>query len=125
MANLSNLPPTLIAQIAQVRANIPAKHREMPVDNSVVASVETALLHINDWSFLNGYAYVNVAGSEKERRWRYSCIFHSRKEGEDARNSRKTEAVGRQRLNTHTRGISCPVGITVRQYVDHGAQRLF
>ena len=93
----------MLAQIAQVEANIPPNHCEMPPNNNIVALLDTAVLHINDWSFLNGYTYVNVAGSEKEQRWRYSCIFYSRKEGEETRNNRKIDEIDRQRVNIHTR----------------------
>lgn len=115
MAFRTNLPPPILAQIAQVEANIPRQHRGMPLNDSIVVSVDQALAHINDWSFITGYGYVNIAGSEKEGRWRYACVFHSRKEGEETRNYRKKEERDRQRTNTHTRGISCPIGITIRR----------
>ena len=115
MAFRINLPAPILAQIAQVEANILLQHRGMPLNDSIVVSIEQALAHINDWSFITGYGYVNVAGSKKEGRWRYACTFHSRKEGEDTRNYRKMEEKGRQRTNTHSRGISCPIGITIRR----------
>jgi len=81
MSNPVNLPAILIAQIEEVSATIPPEHRVMPEDGSIVASIESTVDHINNWSFLNGHVYVVVTASEKERRWRYSCIFYSRAVG--------------------------------------------
>jgi hypothetical protein len=82
----TTLPLSLQADINQARANIPRAHYEQP--DGVVSSPETAFIHINDWAFLNGFAYVNIAGSEKEGRYRYSCIFHTRAVGQRTRNYR-------------------------------------
>jgi hypothetical protein len=48
MANPVSLLPSLIAQIQQVAANIPLKHHNMPPDESIVLSVESAVLYLND-----------------------------------------------------------------------------
>ena len=68
MANPLNLPPTLIAQIDEVAASIPIEHHEMPADSSIVSYIDSVLLHLNNWAFLNGFAYVSASGSAKERR---------------------------------------------------------
>jgi hypothetical protein len=104
-----------MAQIDEVAASIPPAHHEMPADGCVVSSVDSVLLHLNNWAFLNGFAYVSASGSAKERRWRYNCVFHSRAEGQETKNSRKIDEQDRVRVNTHTRGISCPVGVTISQ----------
>jgi hypothetical protein len=81
MANPTNLPPSVIAQIQQVTANIPSQHHDVPKDDGIISSVESAILYLNDWAFLNGYGYVSASGLAKERQWRYNCVFHSRAEG--------------------------------------------
>jgi hypothetical protein len=115
MANPANLPPSIMAQIKEVTADIPPQHHDIPEDGGPVSSVESAILHLNNWAFLNGYGYVNTAGSAKERRWRYKCVFNSRGESQETRNSRKIDEKDRVRVNTHTRGIGCPVGVTITQ----------
>jgi hypothetical protein len=75
----ANLPQALQASLNEARAKIPLAHHEVP--NGVVSNPDSAFIHINDWAFLNGYAYVKLSGSMKEGRYRYSCIFHSRKKG--------------------------------------------
>jgi hypothetical protein len=117
MANPTSLPPKLQAQLDQARANIPLDHREAPPNDSIVSHPDTAFIHINDWAFLNGYAYVVLSGSANLRRIRYSCIFHSRKEGERTRNTRDIDESDRQRVETNVRGINCPVGITISRFV--------
>ena len=113
MSNPINLSPALIAQIEEVSATVPPEHRVMLEDGSIVSSIESAVDHINDWSFLNGHAYVVVTASERERRWRYNCIFHSRAVGQSTKNSRKIAEKDRVRVKTHTRGMGCPVGISI------------
>ena len=81
MSNPVNLPAILIAQIEEVSATIPPEHCVMLEDGSIVVSIESAVDYINNWSFLNGHVYVVVTALEKERRWRYSCIFYSRAVG--------------------------------------------
>ena len=82
MATPTNIPPALLAHLNQVRANIPLDHREVPHEG-IVSDPDTAFIHINDWAFLNGHAYVKLSGSANSRRCRYGCIFHSRKEGQN------------------------------------------
>lgn len=113
MANPTNLPPSIAAQLQQARANIPLKHHDMPEDGSIIATLESAILHLNDWAFLQGHGYVTASGSAKERRWRYNCVFYSRAQGQVTKNGRKIEEQDRIRVNTHIRGISCPVGVTL------------
>jgi hypothetical protein len=115
MANPTNLLPSVIAQIKQVTANIPSQHHNVPEDDGIISSVESAILHLNDWAFLNGYGYVSTSGSAKERRWRYNYVFYSRAEGQETKNSRKIDKTDRVRVNTHTRGIGYPVGVTITQ----------
>lgn len=115
MASLTNLPQALQAKLDQARANIPLAHHEMP-RNGIVSNPESAFIHINDWAFLNGHAYVKLSGSAKSGRWRYGCIFHSRKEGLRTQNTRKIEEKDRKRVNSYVRGISCTVGITISKY---------
>jgi hypothetical protein len=81
MANLASLLPSLIAQIQQVAANILLEHYNMPLDESIVLFVESAVLYLNDWAFLNGYSYVSSSGLAREQRWWYRCVFHSRADG--------------------------------------------
>ena len=115
MSTSTTLPQPLQASLNQARANIPLAHREVP--EGVVSSPDTAFVHINDWAFLNGHAYVKLSGSAKEGRYRYSCIFHSRKEGERTRNTRNIKKKDQKRVNSYIRGIECPVKITVSRYV--------
>lgn len=115
MSTSANLPQAVQASLNQARANIPLAHRDVP--EGVVSNPDSAFIHINDWAFLNGYAYVNTAASKKEGRYRYSCIFHSRKEGQRTRNYRKIDEKDRQRVNSYVRGMGCPVKITVSRYV--------
>jgi hypothetical protein len=116
MSNPTNLPPSIADQLQQARANIPQKRHSIPPDGSVISTFDSAILHLNDWAFLQGYGYVSASGSATERRWRYNCVFHSRGE-KTTQNSRKTLEEDRVRVNTHTRGIGCPVGITITQSV--------
>jgi hypothetical protein len=74
----------------------------MPLDKSIVLSVESAVLYLNDWAFFNGYGYVSSSGSVKERRWRYKCVFYLRAEGQETKNSWKTEERDCVRINTYT-----------------------
>jgi hypothetical protein len=104
-----------MAQIEEVAASIPTEHHEPPADRGVVSSLDSAILHLNNWAFLNGHAYVTASGSAKERRWRYKCVFSSRAEGMVTQNSRRIEEVDRVRVNTHTRGLGCPVAVTISQ----------
>jgi hypothetical protein len=104
-----------MAQIKEVTADIPPQHHDIPEDGGPVSSVESAILHLNNWAFLNGYGYVNTAGSAKERRWRYKCVFNSRGESQETRNSKKIDEKDRVRVNTYTQGIGCPVGVTITQ----------
>ena len=117
MANPTNLPLQLLAQLDQARADIPPDHRRVPEQGGIVSHPDTAFIHINDWAFLNGHAYVRVSGSAKARRVRYSCIFHSRKEGERTQNTRKLDEDDRLRVGTKVRGLNCPVGITISRYL--------
>jgi hypothetical protein len=111
MSISTTLPPSLQADINQARANIPRAHYERP--EGVVSSPATAFIHINDWAFLNGFAYIKTASSEKEGRYRYSCIFHSRTAGQRTRNYRQLDEKDRKRANSFVRGMGCPVKITV------------
>ena len=115
MSTSTTLPQALQASLNQARANIPLAHREVP--EGVVSSPDTAFIHINDWAFLNGYAYVKISGSAKEGRYRFGCIFHSRKEGQRTQNTRKTDEKDRKSVNSYVRGIGCPVKITISRYV--------
>lgn len=113
-----NMATTLLAaQIEEATAKISPEHRCMPIDGGIFSSIDSALLHLNNWAFLNGYGYVNTSGSTRERRWRYSCVFHSRVEGRTTQNTRRLQEEERVRVNTHARGISCPVGVTITQLV--------
>jgi hypothetical protein len=78
-----------------------------------VSNLDTAFIHINDWAFLNGFAYVKLSGSEKEGRYRYGCIFHSRAAGQRTRNYRKIHEKDRKRVNSYVRGIGCLAKITI------------
>ena len=111
MSTSTSLPPNLQADINQARANIPLAHYERP--EGVVSSPDTAFIHINDWAFLNSYAYVKLSGTVNTGRCRYGCIFHSRKEGQRTQNTRKIEEKDRRRANSYVRGMSCPVGVTI------------
>jgi hypothetical protein len=115
IANLPSLLPSLIAQIQQVAANIPLKHYNMPSDENIVSSVESAVLYLNDWAFFNGYGYVSSSGLTREQHWRYKCVFHSRAEGQETKNSQKTKERDRVRINTYTQGISCLISVTITQ----------
>jgi hypothetical protein len=116
MSTSTNLPPSLQAQLKQARANIPLAHREIPAQG-VVSSPDTAFIHINNWAFLKGYAYVKLAGTINTGRCRYGCILHSRKEGQRTQGTRKVDEKDRKRVNSFVRGIGCPVGITINRYV--------
>ena len=48
MANPTNLPPSVIAQIKEVAANIPPKHHDIPKDGGTVLSIESAILYLNN-----------------------------------------------------------------------------
>jgi hypothetical protein len=63
------------------------------------------------------YIYVKISGSAKEGRYRFGCIFYSRKEGQRTQNTRKIDKKDRQRANLYVRGIGCPVKITISRYV--------
>jgi hypothetical protein len=89
----------------------------VPDQGGIISHPDTAFIYINDWAFLNSYAYVRVSGSAKARRVRYSCIFHSRKEGERTQNTRKLDKDDRLRVGTKVRGLNCLVGITISRSV--------
>ena len=115
MSTSANLPQALQASLNQARANIPPAHRDVP--EGVVSNPDSAFIRINDWAFLNGYAYVKISGSAKEGRYRFGCIFHSRKEGQRTQNTRNIDEKDRKRVNSYVRGIGCPVKITVSRDV--------
>jgi hypothetical protein len=114
MSNPTILPHSVTTQIRQVIASIPPEHHDAPKDGGIVSNREAAIIHLNNWAFLHGYGYVSASGSAIERRWRYNCVFHSRGE-KITQNSRKTSERERVRVNTQTRGIGCPVGVTIAQ----------
>jgi hypothetical protein len=122
MSTSTNLLLSLQADLNQARANIPLAHYKVPV--GVISSPDSAFVYINDWAFLNGHAYVELSGSAKEGRYRYSCIFHLRKEGERTRNTRNIKEKDRKRVNLYIRGIECPVKITVSRYVQRIAFKI-
>jgi hypothetical protein len=115
MSTSTNLPPALQASLNQAGTDIPLAHHEVP--KGVVSSPDSAFIHINDWAFLNGHAYVKISGSMKEGRYRFGCIFHSRKKGQRTQNTRKIDKKDRRRVNSYVRGIGCPVKITISRYV--------
>jgi len=67
MSASTNLPQALQASLNQARAKIPLAHHTAP--EGVVSSPDSAFIHINDWAFLNGHAYVKLSGSVKEGRY--------------------------------------------------------
>ena len=84
MANQPILPVALLAQLDQARAIILPAYREKPREGSIIPDIAAAYIHINDWAFLNSYGYVNISGSKEKEAWyRYTCLFHSRKQGKD------------------------------------------
>src|SRR5258705_6177715 len=107
MSTATTLPQAIQASLNQARANIPLAHREVP--EGVVSSPDTAFIHINDWAFLNGYAYVKISGSAKEGRYRFGCIFHSRKEGQTTQNTRDLDQKEQLTVNSYVSGIAYPV----------------
>jgi hypothetical protein len=117
MANSASLPPKLQAQLDEARAKIPIDRRRVPSYNSVVSHPNTAFTHINNWAFLNGYAYVRASGSTSLYRVRYKCILYLRKNGKRTQNTLKLDEKDRQRVATKVQEISCPIGITVTRFV--------
>ena len=115
MSTSADLPRALQASLSQARAKIPLAHHKAL--EGVVSSPDNAYIHINDWAFLNGHIYVRISGSMKEGRYRFGCIFHSRKEGQRTQNTRKLDEKDRKRANSYVRGIGCPVKITISRYV--------
>jgi hypothetical protein len=84
MANQPILPAALLAQLDQARAIILSAYREKPCEGGIIPDIAAAYIYINDWAFLNSHGYVNISGSkEREARYQYACLFHSRKQGED------------------------------------------
>jgi hypothetical protein len=77
MSTSANLPQALQASLNEARVKIPLAHHQVP--NGVVLNPDSAFVHISDWAFLNGHAYVKLSGSIKEGRYQYSYVFHSRK----------------------------------------------
>jgi hypothetical protein len=69
---------------------IPPEHRQQP-EGGIVADPDTVFVYVNDWVFLNGYAFVKLFGSAKGRRCCYVCIFYLRKLGQRTQNTRKIE----------------------------------
>ena len=121
MSTSADLPRALQASLSQARANkIPLAHHEAP--DGIVSSPDNAFIHINDWAFLNGHAYVKISGSMREGRFRFGCIFHSRKEGQRTRNYRRLNEKDRQRVKSYVRGIGCPVKITISKQKSLGDQ---
>jgi hypothetical protein len=79
MASINlNLPKL----VSQARSIVPPDHHYALISGSVVASPESAFVYIQDWAFLNRFAYVVESGSSAGRRVRYRCIFYLRKSKE-------------------------------------------
>jgi hypothetical protein len=105
MANQPILPTALLAQLDQARAIIPPAHRKKPREGRIIPDIAAAYIYINDWAFLNGHSYVNISGSEeREARYQYACLFHSRKQEEDTRDYRQISEKDRQRVNPPSPG---------------------
>jgi hypothetical protein len=64
MANPTNIPPVIVKLLNQACFIIPPEHRQQP-KGGIVADLDTVFVHINDWAFLNGYAFVKLSGSVK------------------------------------------------------------
>jgi hypothetical protein len=117
MATRPNLPAALLAQINQAQAIIPSAHHKMPEHDSIISDPAAAYLYINDWAFLHGYAYMCTTASIKKARYRYSCEFYSRKKRETTQDGYKIPEKELKRINTHTKSMSCPVAISIHQYI--------
>jgi hypothetical protein len=113
--------PNLQKLVSQARSIVPPDHHYAPISGSVVASPESAFVHIQDWAFLNGFAYVVESGLSAGRRVRYECIFHSRK-SKETRNTRDIVKGDRRRVKTHMRGIGCPAAIIISKHKKIGDQ---
>src|ERR1700761_5275716 len=50
---MATITPNLQKLVSQARSIIPPDHHYAPVSDSVVASPESAFVHIQDWAFLN------------------------------------------------------------------------
>jgi hypothetical protein len=48
----------------QARSVISPEHRQQP-KGGIVADPDTIFVYINNWAFLNGYAFVKLSGSAK------------------------------------------------------------
>jgi hypothetical protein len=118
---MASINPNLQKLVSQARSIVPPDHHYAPISGSVVASPESAFVHIQDWAFLNGFAYVVESGSSAGRRVRYECIFHSRK-SKETRNTRDIVEGDRRRVETHVRGIGCPAAITISKHKKMGDQ---
>jgi hypothetical protein len=90
MANPTNIPPAVVKLLEPSSLYDTTRASQLP-EGGIVADPDTVFVHINDWAFLNGYAFVKLSSSAKGRRFRYACIFHSRKLGQRTQNTRKIE----------------------------------
>jgi hypothetical protein len=60
---MASINPNLQKLVLQARSIVPPDHYYALISGSVVASPESAFVHIQDWAFLNGFAYVVESGS--------------------------------------------------------------
>jgi hypothetical protein len=116
-----SINPNLQKLVSQARSIVPPDYYYALISGNVVASPKSAFVHIQDWAFLNGFAYVVELGSSAGRRVRYECIFHLRK-SKETRNTRDIVKGDRRRVETHVRGIGCLAAITISKHKKMGDQ---
>jgi hypothetical protein len=75
MAYPGNITTNLAAMLAQARGDIPSAHHQPP-PNRIVSSPEDSFVHINNWAFMNGQAFVITQGSSALRSVRYDDPLH-------------------------------------------------
>jgi hypothetical protein len=113
---MSSITLELQAQIDRAIEAIPVSHREPPLHGTVVADPAIAFDRIQDWAFINGYAFVKE--SINDLRCRFECIHHK----PDTRNGRKIEERDRKRVSTFVKATGCKACLYVSRQKKRGNQ---
>src|ERR1700722_11028129 len=102
--------PELLRQIPTAIEAIPESHRGPPEAGTPVADPESAFAHVQDWAFIEGFAFVKASKSSTR------AYFHRIHHQNDTRNTRKLEEKDRKRLSTNVRNQGCKVTLYVSRH---------
>ena len=116
---MTTVTPALHRQLAQAIEAIPTVHIEAPVAGEVVADPEAFYTRLQDWAFVNYYAF--VISSANDQRKRYKCYHHQ----VTTRNTRDIAEEDRRRPATHVREGGCKYEVYISRLRREGGQWVF